>query len=377
MRILLVANYLPPYAGGIQFVVDRLARGYAGRGHEVVVSGYDALRGRAELPYPTAAIPAWNPLERLSIPMPLFEPVTLRRRTAALVSWADAVHVHGLAYPNTTLALRLATQAGRPVVATEHVGTVATGRRAVDHGQAVAFRRARRWLAAGRGTVVVLNERVEAEMTALLGGSDRLVRIDNGVDTELFRPASAAGRTAARQRWGFDRPTALFVGRLSRKKGIDLLLDVANRTSRARGVQFAVAGKDTEKLRDVPANVRVLGLLDQPALASLYQAADLLVLPSDGEGFPLVVQEAMASGLPVVVTDGAVPRTGPHTSVVRSVPRTAAALAKEIHTMLDGDAAGREQLGAASREVALTHFDWATTVDRYLGLFERHEAGLR
>lgn len=376
MKILLVANYLPPYAGGIQFVVDQLARGYVARGHDVVVTGYDALRGteHGPRPYRVAAMPAWNPLERLSVPVPLFEPVTLRRRTAALIKWADAVHVHGLIYPNTALAVVLAARANVPVIVTEHVGLVATGRRAVDRGQAIAFRRAGRSLAARRcAAVVVLNERVEAELSQVMGSREKIVRIDNGVDTDLFRPADHAERSAVRQRWGFTRPTALFVGRLSRKKGLDLLLAAAALTDR---FDVAVCGKDTERLRDAPPNVRVIGLVDQPALATLYQAADLLVLPSDGEGFPLVVQEAMASGLPVVVTDGAVPRTGPHTSTVRTVPRAAAAMVEEVHEMLDRGAAGRERDGAAAREVALAHFDWSVTVDRYLGLLDRRPASV-
>ena len=376
MRVLLVANYLPPYEGGIQFVVDRLARGYAARGHDVVVTGYDAARrpvrfARPAERYRTVSVPAVNPLERLSVPIPLFAPVRLWRTTRTLMRWASAVHVHGLLYPNTALATLLAHRGARPVVLTEHVGLVSTGNGLLDRAQGVAFRRAGRHLAARRvSAVAVLNERVAAEVDQVTGGRSPIHRIDNGVDTDLFRPAEPAERVAARERWGFTRPTALFVGRLARKKGVDLLLEAAAASDR---FDVAICGKDTERLGAVPATVRVLGLQDQERLADLYRAADLLVLPSYGEGFPLVVQEAMASGLPVVTCAGATPSTGPHTAVVREAPRTAAGLVDAVHALLDAGPAGRAALGVKGRAVAVAHYDWSVAVDRYLALLTEGE----
>ncbi|BCB77919.1 glycosyltransferase [Phytohabitans flavus] len=364
MNLLLVANYLPPYEGGIQFVVDRLARGYTARGHDVAVTGHDAARrpDPAGVPYRAVPVPAANPLERLSIPIPLFAPAALHRITRELVRWADAVHVHGLLYPNTALAVSLAARAGVPVVVTEHVGLVATGGRLLDAAQATAFRWATRRAGRRATAFAVLNERVAGEIGAVIGGARPVVRIDNGVDTARFRPGD---RAAARDRHGFTRPTVLFVGRLARKKGLDLLLAAASRSDR---FDVVVCGKDTERLRDLPPTVRVLGKLDQDALADLYRAADLLVMPSYGEGFPLVVQEAMASGLPVVACAGAVPETGPHAAVVRLADRDPDALVKAVHAVLDEGDAGRERVGAEAREVAVAHYDWSVAVDRYLAL---------
>ncbi|MDQ7908539.1 glycosyltransferase family 4 protein [Phytohabitans sp. ZYX-F-186] len=366
MNLLLVANYLPPYEGGIQFVVDRLARGYTARGHQVAVTGHDAARHpeRSGVPYRAVPVPAANPLERLSIPIPLFAPRALHRITGELVRWADAVHVHGLLYPNTALAVSLAARAGVPVVVTEHVGLVGTGGRVLDAAQAAAFRWAARRAGRRATAFAVLNERVAGEVGAVIGGARPVVRIDNGVDTARFRPGD---RAAARARHGFTRPTALFVGRLARKKGLDLLLAAVSRSGR---FDVVVCGKDTERLRDLPPTVRVLGKLDQAALAGVYRAADLLVMPSYGEGFPLVVQEAMASGLPVVACAGAVPEGGPHAAVVRLAGRDPDALAAAVHAVLDEGDAGRERLGAAARAVAVTHYDWSVAVDRYLELLD-------
>jgi len=122
--------------------------------------------------------------------------------------------------------------------------------------------------------------------------------IFNGVDTEVFRPACGEERAAARVRFGLTGPTALFVGRFVEKKGVEIL----RRAAAARpDVTFAFAGWGVIDPASwgLP-NVRVFSDLAGAGLADLYRAADVFVLPSQGEGFPLVVQEALACGLPVV-----------------------------------------------------------------------------
>lgn len=368
MRILLVTNYAPPNQGGVEVVVDHLARGYQAAGHPAVVSALDLTGERgAGLPYRVEPMPGANPLERWSIPVPVFEPVGLWRRTARLVEEADAVHVHGLLYPNVVAALEIARRRGVPAIVTEHVGLVSTGRAALDRAQAAAFRTVVRRVA-GRSAraVVVLNERVRAEVAASLPPDVALLRIDNGVDAERFRPPSGTERDDLRQRWSFHRPTVLFAGRFARKKGLPLVLAAAEADP---SFDVVVCGRDTEQLRDgptLPPTVRVLGRVTPDELAQLYRAADALVLPSEGEGFPLVVQEAMASGLPVVVTPDAVPSSGPHQGVVRIARRDGAALAAALRATLDdpGDAPER------GRQVAREHFSWSHTVARYLALLE-------
>ena len=93
-------------------------------------------------------------------------------------------------------------------------------------------------------------------------------------------------------------PIALFVGRFVEKKGLHYLREAA---AIRRDVQWVFAGWGPIDPGSwgLP-NVRTYAGLKDNSLADLYRASDVLVLPSKGEGFPLVVQEALACGLPVV-----------------------------------------------------------------------------
>jgi glycosyltransferase involved in cell wall biosynthesis len=111
---------------------------------------------------------------------------------------------------------------------------------------------------------------------------------------------SGRERAATRGRFGLpvDRPVALFVGRFVEKKGLHILQEAARLGSDVVWA-FAGWGKLDPRQWGLP-NVSVYAGLSGATLAPLYRASDVFVLPSIGEGFPLVLQEAVACGVPVV-----------------------------------------------------------------------------
>jgi glycosyltransferase involved in cell wall biosynthesis len=92
----------------------------------------------------------------------------------------------------------------------------------------------------------------------------------------------------------------LFVGRFVEKKGLAVLRRIATALPDSLFVMLGQGPVDPGAWG--LDNVRVVGAVDQQTLARYYQSADLLVLPSVGEGLPLVVQEAMSAGLPAAVS---------------------------------------------------------------------------
>lgn len=147
--------------------------------------------------------------------------------------------------------------------------------------------------------------------------SRKLVTLYNDIDVSRFRNRlSTLDRAAERARLGCERETVvlLFVHRLSpvRKtmRYVPAILDALRNGAGKRWVMvFVGGGPDGRALREAIDNARLnahcklLGEVSNDELASLYCAADIFVNPSYAEGFPRVILEAMAAGLPIVATD--------------------------------------------------------------------------
>jgi glycosyltransferase involved in cell wall biosynthesis len=163
-------------------------------------------------------------------------------------------------------------------------------------------------------------------------------------------------KASARERAGDPGFLLLFVGRLEREKGVELLLEAWRRAGLEETATLAFAGAGP--LRPEGPGVRVLGPVDRDRLPAFYAAADALVLPSIRtatflEPWGLVVNEAMHQGTPPIASDavgavaGGLVRDGRNGLVVPA--GDADALAARIRALAKNPAL-REQLGAAARE---------------------------
>jgi rhamnosyl/mannosyltransferase len=359
MRIGIVTHNYPPHLGGLETIVQELTRGFA-RAHEVIVVS-TAWQGQSGVTTEDGAtvhrLPAWHGAERRGVPyaMPL-GPGALRA-VAALRS-CDVLHAHGSLYPTTLLALT-ARRRGVPLYVTEHVGFVPYASSALNAVQGLAWTSIGAAVVRRSAKVVAYNSRVRDWLAARFG--DRAVAfIANGVDTCTFHPRSSDERRLARARLGLppDDVLALFVGRDARKKNLD-----AVRRYAATEYRLVVCGAR----RVLPPGVLDLGAVPHAAMPEIFAAADFLIHAATGEGFPVTVQEAMASGLPVTLLwdsgyAGSVDRDALiAVDSLEDLGRAAAQLAVTPER--------RHEFGVRSREFALRHWNWDSTVGCYLDLF--------
>ena len=170
-----------------------------------------------------------------------------------------------------------------------------------------------------------------------------------------------------------DRPTVLFVGRFVEKKGLRHLKQMAQCRPEWDWV-LAGWGPIEPARRRLP-NVRIFSNRREASLAALYQTADALVLPSVGEGFPLVVQEALACGLPVVCgedTAMADQAAKPYLLGVRVRPTdpsgTAEAFVRALAPIVEATEAP-DQLRCARAAFAHERYGWETMAGCLIAVF--------
>ena len=356
-----VSNYLP-HPGGLEVMVWNLARGLARR-HDVVVitSAYDRSRGVSREDGMTVhRLPATHLTERFGVPYPM--PMGPGVRAALRdVRGSDVVQTHGALYVQSMLARSVARRAGVPLVLTEHVGFVAYSSAFLNAIQRVAWSAIGFPLVRSADAVVTYNSRVHEQLSHDSGRTIQFV--GNGVEVERFRPRRPEERGAVRRSFGLPEEgvLALFAARDSEKKNLDVLLK-----ARREGYTLVVCG--WERNLTGPSLVD-LGAVPYSRMADLFSCVDLMVHPAFGEGFPLAVQEAIASGLPVVLLwDDGYARWMPRALVdacdaVDEVPSRTSELAS--------DAGRRASLAAAGREWATTNWSWTATVRAYEEIYRR------
>jgi D-inositol-3-phosphate glycosyltransferase len=268
------------------------------------------------------------------------------------------------------VALMLARRTSAVRVITEHVGRVGYSIRLLDRVERVAIAGLGRLTAHSAEGIVVLNEKVRIEMSTLAPLA-KIVSIPNGVDTSLYRPAEPGERDLLRRQLGWDAvPRVLFVGRLVTKKGIHSAVSAVERLNGR--VRLVVVGPG--ELQPGPF-VDVIGPLPRPRVAELYRAADMFMLPSRGEGFPLTAQEAMASGLPTILSDD--PSYAPYLTDegTRAVPHEPEALAQAVLSFLLPEA--RMRAGRAAFAKARADFSWKAAALAHLRLYHCLAEGRR
>ena len=404
--LLLTREYPPDVYGGAGVHVEYLARELAKLvavevrtfGHQNVESDRLVVRGHG-----AAAESADNPEDAAA-----FAPVVRALRVCLSLGVrptdAEVVHSHTWYAAFGGLLARLIH--GIPLVVTAHsIEPLRPWKREqLGRGTDVSAWAERTALEAADAVIAVSTEMRRDLLRHYTIAPERVHVIPNGVDTDTYRPVP--GRTRL-ERFGIDptRPYVLFVGRISRQKGLLHLIRAIPDLAPGVQVVLCAGASDTPDLaREVEAAVTrvqaqragivwIPEMVDRATAVELYAHAAVFCCPSVYEPFGLINLEAMAcevpvvativGGIPEVVVDGETGLLVPvdvieHGGVVepRDPESFARELARALNTLL-ADAPLRRTMGVKGRQRAEALFSWAAVARRTLALYrtlvEAHE----
>jgi len=294
----------------------------------------------------------------------------------------DLIHSHY--WLSGRLALLFGDRWNVPVVSMFHTLAQLKNRvaeSAAEREQAVRFEIERRTMA-GSDRVIAATEIDRTQIERHYGTTAPIEVIPGGVDLDVFRPMPQA---TARQELGLDvdEKVLLFVGRIQRLKGLEILLRALSQLGDLPARVLVVGGqpstsheaREIARLHNLAAKLGIRervtfsGAAEHARLPIYYSAADVTVMPSSYESFGLVAVESLACGTPVVAT-----RVGGLTAIIKDgetgalVPwRDPALFAERLRAVLT-DKRLRAHLSAQARPSVL-RYAWERIADEHLALY--------
>jgi glycosyltransferase involved in cell wall biosynthesis len=386
VRILQLSPGLARRHGGPAVTVVESSRALQALGHEVTILSPDiAYHVKAKGNRATRPEDLPRGAEELDVRlMPVRQPRRLAfspeidRELAREVPRHDVVHIHSLfLFPHFS-AFRHARRHGVPHIVSPS-GALDPYLR--PHNRALKRATGLLWQDAMLRTAAAIHYKTDKEREAVADLELRppAVVAPNGIDWDSFQDLVGGDAFRAEHLGGAQGPIVLNVGRLSEKKGLDILIRAVARLPRDAGVRLVLAGPDDEGLGpalrrlvddlDLGGRVFFTGMLDGDALRAGLAAADVWALPSHSENFGLAVAEALAAGLPTVISPGVnLARDAEAAGAVLVAPTEPEPLADALASVL-GDAELRRRLSDGARVFA-RGYDWTAVAPRWVAMYE-------
>lgn len=379
MKILMASSYFMSHRGGLEIVAGMLFKEFADLGQEVVWMAGDItpppkpVSGAQAVPFQI-----FNFVEdRTGVPFPIPAPKSLRTIIREVRS-ADVLVLHDCLYLSNILAFLAAKWRRIPTIIIQHTRFFPNDTPLVNAVIGLCTAIVTRPMLSCASQVVFVGEATRQFFRKVRFRSDPEV-IFNGVDTKTFHlPEGEETVQDLRRQYGLpeDGVIILFVGRFVEKKGIQAMRRMA---AMRPGWTWAFAGwGPIDPIRWNLSNVKVFSGLQGASLASLYRCCDLLALPSIGEGgFPLVVREALSSGVPAVCGQETMGTDLSMEAFVAAAPvrldneeQTANGFLSVIDDVLAGETE-RSLKGGKRRAFILSRYSWRGAAEQYLEIIER------
>lgn len=385
MKLLLISHEYPPIGGGGANACMNLAKEYALQGHQVhiVTVGYGNKIGREVLVFDSGNVT----IDRLRA----------KRKKAESCTFAEMLDFLRLAIPFSRKLVQEEKSAQKPFDACQIFFGIPSGvvgwwlkkREGLPYiirfggGDIPGFQERFRGLYYVLSPVVRIIWKQADELVANSDGLKRMATrfydrypirvIPNGVDCTQFHPAE-------RKPSNSDEVTLLFVSRLIERKGLQYVIPKMNHMQKMSGkkLRLIIVGdgsyrRELDRVADesgIREQIIFSGQQEKDMLPAYYQKGDIFILPSKKEGMPNVVLEAMASGLPIVMS----PCEGSKELIQGNGIIADADLQRFADAILTLLSLPMEQLrvmGVRSRKLAEEYFTWSVVAEKYEWLLAR------
>ncbi len=378
VRLMMVSDTYPPVVGGAEMDVQRVSAELIRRGHAVNV----LCAGGGPMP----PVRDWRDSE--GVPVRILtrreqgrrKDIVFALRVAAELWRARKQHdvvLVSMAGLHLATALLMSRMLGIRILVKFHGSTVIA---ALEHSR--AGRLELRWMVRWASRVMVLNDEMVGEALAAGIPAEKLLYMPNPINVEAFSPVAPSERAALRNRLGIPDTARvlLYTGRLSHEKGLVWLLDAfAMAASRVPDALLVLVGDGAMRpaleaqaaARGLGADrIRFVGRVPGSEVPGWLRAADAFALVSPNEGFSCALAEAMAVGLPAIVS--AIPANlqliddGVHgyTAPAGDMDATAAAI---VRLLADSETCRR--MGQAARARVVENYSVDRIGDLYEALF--------
>jgi glycosyltransferase involved in cell wall biosynthesis len=381
MRVLHYKPTMKAEEGGVVKAVFDMCVLTSSEEIEVGLVTYNTELVRENIPHPAA-----NHIYLHGVNLPHASTRLLSRKDlielSRTIGMYDVVHLHTMWTPSNSQVIRLCRKLGKPYLLTVH---------GMLDDWCMAQRRIKKCIYLKTWGKKLLQEACIVHCTAdsELSQASRWFPMEKGVsiplplNTEPYRDLPGPGLAwKAMPNIDRNRPVILFVSRLHPKKGLERLIDAsALLHQRSVNHQLVIAGTGDERYesilkrradsKDIKEHTMFVGFVAGRTKISLYQTAEVLVVPTEQENFGFVFFESLAAGTPVVTTRGA--DTWPEILASGAgdiVDATPHAIADAIEKILIDPKAARQR-GSEGREWTLQYCNPSRVRQEYERLYRR------
>ncbi len=323
MKVLQIASMFPPAPayGGPSRVTYRVSKELAKRGYDVTVFTTDAYDAKSRFivqknPSNVDSIRVYrfrnlsNSLAYKSVPLAPSMAFALNKR----IENYDLVHLREYRSAQAVMAHYYATKKNVPLILQPHGGLPTFDRILNRHRLRFAFDRVVGLRMLRDAHIVIASTESEAKQCSIMGVREGRIRIiPHGIDLENYANLPEKGAFREKFRIKKDDKIILYLGRISKIKGLDLLVDAFSLLfEQFKNAKLVIVGADRGYASDLKRRIQKLRISDHvlftgPLIGNgkleAYVDADVFVLPSIYESFSNVVLEASACGTPVIITD--------------------------------------------------------------------------